>query len=407
MKRDISDMPADPGIAGTATRARNATLLLLSALTIMAGATISPSLPAIEAHFAGSPNAALLTRLVLTVPALFIALCAPFAGILVDRFGRRPVALGAVLIYALTGMSGLVVDSLPAMLVGRAGLGIAVAGVMTTATTLIGDYFSGAARNRFMGFQAAFMGLGGLFFLTGGGLLAEIHWRAPFLVYGIALLLVPALLAFIAEPDRTSDTGDAAAGGAADPPLALLPLAAVFAAAILNSVAFYLMPTQLPFYLRTLGTDAPTLAGLAMGGMTALSATSSLLYGRLRGFLGVSSVFALAFAVLGTGLAMVAMAHSFAMVLPAAALVGLGLGMAMPNFGSAAMALAGEANRGRVAGGLTASIFIGQFVSPFASQPIAEAAGYDTAFATAAAAIALAALTALLVATRQGRRAAA
>lgn len=186
MRTPLDDLPPAFAARPTATAARNATILLLTALTIMAGATISPALPAIEAHFADSAHAPILTRLILTMPALFIAVCAPVAGVLADRYGRRPVAIAAVVLYGLAGMSGLIADSLPGLLVGRALLGVAVAGVMTVATALVGDFFTGPARERFMGLQAAFIGIGGLFFLTGGGLLAEFHWRAPFLIYVVA-----------------------------------------------------------------------------------------------------------------------------------------------------------------------------------------------------------------------------
>lgn len=66
---------------------RKATLLCLAALTVMAGATLAPSLPALENHFVDTANSELLTRLVLTLPALFIALFAPLAGVVFDRFG--------------------------------------------------------------------------------------------------------------------------------------------------------------------------------------------------------------------------------------------------------------------------------------------------------------------------------
>src|SRR5690606_14898710 len=56
---------------------RNATLLFVSTLTIMSGATISASLPGIAARFAEVENVALLSRLVLTLPAVFIALFSP------------------------------------------------------------------------------------------------------------------------------------------------------------------------------------------------------------------------------------------------------------------------------------------------------------------------------------------
>lgn len=48
-----------------------ATLLFTSTLTVMSRATISPSLPAMQEHFADVENVEYVVRLVLTVPALF------------------------------------------------------------------------------------------------------------------------------------------------------------------------------------------------------------------------------------------------------------------------------------------------------------------------------------------------
>lgn len=403
MRTPVDDLP--PAFAGprSGVAGRNATILFLSALTIMAGATISPALPAIEAHFADTPEAAILTRLVLTIPALFIALCAPFAGLFADHYGRRKVAIAAILLYGVAGVSGIFANSLLTLLAGRALLGVAVAGVMTVATALVGDYFSGSARDRFMGQQAAFIGIGGLFFLTGGGLLAEFNWRAPFLVYAVAFALVPAILAFITDvrrPALQKQDGKSLSPGF----FFTIPLAAILLAAVLNSLTFYLMPTQLPFHLRALGTDSPILVGVAMGACTLASALLSFFYGDVRRRLDVSAVFALGFGILAAGLALVAAAGSFAAILPASFLVGSGLGLIMPNLGSAAMAIAGEDNRGRVAGLLTASIFLGQFVSPLISQPMAERTGYATMFGFGAATLLAAALAALCLAGIRYRR---
>ncbi|WP_309086232.1 MFS transporter [Chelativorans sp.] len=406
MRVPVEDFPAASAARPTSVAGRNATILFLSALTIMAGATISPALPAIEAHFAESPNAALLTRLILTVPALSIAFCAPVAGVFADRYGRRPVALASVLLYAAAGMSGLYADSLLILLVGRALLGVAVAGIMTVATALVGDFFTGPARERFMGRQSAFIGIGGLFFLTGGGLLAEFHWRAPFAVYAISLALLPAVLLFIPEPRRASAAERAQARQEAGP-LFTLPLLAVFGVAILNSVVFYLMPTQLPFHLQGVGVDAPVLVGVAMGLMTLCGAVVSFFYGRVRALVSVPGAFALGFSVMAAGLLLAGLAGSFAAVLPAAALVGCGLGTIMPTLGSASMALASDSNRGRVSGMLTGSIFLGQFISPFASQPLVAEGGYATAFGVGAASILIASLIALAVAGGRRRRMAA
>jgi MFS family permease len=159
------------------------TLLLISTLTVMSGATIAPSLPAMGEYFADVPNADYLVRLALTLPALLIALGAPLVGVMIDRLGRKPLLLVALILYGLAGSSGLVLNSLNLILVGRVLLGISVAGIMTTATTLIADYYVGNARAQFLGLQASFMGLGGVIFLSLGGFLADLNWRFPFAIY--------------------------------------------------------------------------------------------------------------------------------------------------------------------------------------------------------------------------------
>jgi MFS family permease len=141
-------------------------LLLISTLTVMSGATIAPSLPAMREYFADIPNADYLVRLALTLPALLIALGAPVVGLIIDRLGRKPLLLLALILYGLAGSSGLFLNSLNLILVGRVFLGISVAGIMTTATTLIADYYTGNARAQFLGLQAGFMGLGGVVFLN-------------------------------------------------------------------------------------------------------------------------------------------------------------------------------------------------------------------------------------------------
>jgi uncharacterized membrane protein YhdT len=49
------------------------TLLLASSLTVMAGALIAPALPKIAEAFEGLPNVVFLSKLLLSIPALFIA----------------------------------------------------------------------------------------------------------------------------------------------------------------------------------------------------------------------------------------------------------------------------------------------------------------------------------------------
>ncbi|KGE01106.1 MFS transporter [Rhizobium sp. YS-1r] len=373
---------------------RNATLLSVSTLTIMSGATISASLPDIAARFSDVPNVELLSRLVLTLPALFIAVFSPIAGLVIDRHGRKPMLVAALVFFALAGCSGLVADSLTGLLIGRAILGIAVGGIMTTGTALVGDYFAGPARDRYMGLQQAFVGIGGTIFLTGGGFLAELHWRAPFLIYALAFLLLPAALLFIREPVRT------VAGQAAMPrdglgPRRVMLLATLLAGAIFNMICFYMIPTQLPFYLKSMGLEAPSLAGMAIGLGQLVGIVASLVFARFRQAFGVMGVFALAFGSMGSAFALLSFAEGYNGILFAMAVSGIGMGTIMPNFAGAAMMIAPPHLRGRISGLLVASIFSGQFLSPILSQPAIGLNGFAATYALAGVAMLVAAFASL------------
>ncbi|MFM7427284.1 MAG: MFS transporter [Elainella sp.] len=362
-----------------------ATLLLVSTLTVMAGATIAPSLPEMQRYFGQvQPQVGqieLWVRLVLTVPALFIAIGSPIVGSLIDRWGRKPLLLLAALLYGLAGSSGYLLNTLGWILIGRALLGLAVAGVMVTATTLIADYYQGQARASFMGLQAAFMGLGGVLFLTGGGLLADLSWRLPFLIYLFAWLLLP-LIALLPEPDRrTLSPSQAAANQPIATPVRLLLF--VFGATLLSQIVFYLIPVQLAFYLKSLVNASAAQSGFAIALATLFSALASLAYGRLKQKFGFVSLLALAFGLMGIGYSLIGWADTYSLVLLGLGVAGLGLGLLMPNLTLWVAGSVPESVRGRALGGLTTSLFLGQFLSPLVSQPLSHTIGLGPTYAAA------------------------
>lgn len=376
---------------------RKATLLMVATLTIMAGTTISPSLPAIEAHFADVDGVKLLSRMVLTLPALFVAFCAPLIGGLADRYGRLRLLIGSILLYGFSGISGLFVDSLPALLVGRAALGIAIGGIMTLTTALVGDYFSGSERERYLGLQQAFTGIGGVAFVAAGGLLADYHWRAPFAIYAAAFAIAPAIIAFLTEPTRHAPNSQTSASPSGHT-VRWLPVAALCALAFLVNMIFYFIPSQLPFYLRAVGIGAASSAGFALGLHNLVMAGSALAYGRLRARLSVAAIFVIGLCLMTLGFVLVAFSTTMPSVLFAMAIAGAGLGLTIPNLMSGIIAQARSATRGRLAGMVTASMFIGHFTSPFASQPMIETVGYQESYLAAACGLAVLAIVNAVIA---------
>lgn len=377
------------------------TLLFVSTLTVMAGATIAPSLPAMRQHFATVNNADYLVRLILTAPALFIALGAPLVGVLIDKLGRKPLLTIVLITYGLSGSTGLYLNDIGSILIGRAILGMSVAGVMVTATALIADYYTGAARGQFLGLQSAFMALGGVVFLTLGGFLADINWRMPFLIYLVSLVLVPCVVLFLPEPKRGNF--EDVSRSSSEEPSAKLPLTLIlltYGIALLSQIVFYMIPVQLPFYLKELVQANASQSGLAIAFATLFSAVSSLLYQRIKSRLNFVTIYAIAFLNIAIGYGFISVGKSYPVVMLGLGITGLGLGLLMPNMNFCLTSVTPGTARGRVLGGLTTSFFLGQFLSPLISQPLSQQIGLAKTYGVGGAIMMVMALIAAGLVTR-------
>ena len=363
------------------------TLLLASSLTVMSGATVSPSLPAMKQQFesaiADADLRTTLVKLVITLPALFVVIGSPIAGLIVDRFGRKPLLLITAILYGFAGSSGLYLESLPAILVGRAFLGLAVSGVMVSATTLIADYYIGPARAAFMGLQAGFMGLGGVVFLTLGGALAQQNWHYPFGIYLFAWPIAILVLMFISEPNR-GESAHPNMNVETDPVKQSTPvgvMAIVYGLTTLSQIAFYLIPVQLPFFLDGLVKALPSQSGMAIAFCTLFSAIASLTYGKLKQRMEFVTFLPIIFGFMGIGYLLIGQSSNWAQVLTGLAISGMGLGILMPNMSVWLSSAVPDAMRGRALGGLSTAMFLGQFVSPIVTQPLTKSMGLGGTYA--------------------------
>ncbi|PIQ48051.1 MAG: MFS transporter [Cytophagales bacterium CG12_big_fil_rev_8_21_14_0_65_40_12] len=342
------------------------TILFCSMMTVMAGATIAPSLPEMTKAFPGNPSAETLVKLVLTIPGLFIAITAPFSGWIIDKFGRIKLLVAMLLLYAIAGTSGLYLNTLGAIIVGRAFLGIAVGGIMTTAVALIGDYFEGNERQKFLGTQAGIMALSGTIFISSGGFLADISWRYPFLIYGLAALAIPMVLIYLKEPDSSGRKLEKDEVKEKIPKLAWT----IYLISFLGMAVFYMMPVQIPFLIQEIDNVGNMATGIALSASMLFAASMSFSYQKFKNRLTHYQIYGISFLIMGLGYMAVSFATSYAWVYPGLLLAGLGSGLVMPNSNLCLVTLASPKVRGRVLGLLTTFIFLGQFASPLMFQPI-------------------------------------
>lgn len=364
-----------PGPVSEPTRWARGTVLGAATLTIMAAAIISPSLPAMREVFADTAGADLLVRLALTVTSLAIAISAPLSGLIADRAGRRPLLLGSLLLYAVTGTAGFFVTDLYVLLATRAGLGLAVGGIMTAISATIIDWFAGPRRAAFLGLQQAAASLGGVVFLPLAGVLSAVDWKAPFWIYSLSAVVALFALFSLREPQR--EPRPAATGERSGLPGGRI--FGIYALALVSTLVFYMAPTQLPFLLSRFDSG-PAVIGLVVAGSTLTSVAGALSFRRLRERLSPTAITTVSVALLGAGWVLVGTAGTLAQIVAGLLVGGLGVGFVVPNLNLRLSEFAGPAQRGRVLSGLVAGIFLGQFLSPLVLQPFIRTTGIATAF---------------------------
>ena len=344
-------------------------------MTVMAGATIAPSLPEMSKAFPDNPSAEALVKLVLTIPGLFIALTSPISGWFIDKYGRIKLLVAMLILYALAGSSGLFLNSLFEIIIGRALLGVAVGGIMTTAVALIGDYYEGEERQKFLGVQAGIMALSGTVFISLGGTLADIGWRYPFAIYLLALIAAPMVLVFLKEPKKSAVVNDQ--NKAEIPKLAWT----IYVISFLGMVVFYLMPVQIPFLMQEISNMGNMETGLAISTVMLVGGIMSFQHPKLKKRLTHYQIYGVLFLFMGLGYYLISTATSYWTTFPGLLISGLGAGLLLPNSNLCLVTLASSENRGKVLGMLTTFIFMGQFASPLFFQPLVDATSIQSGFA--------------------------
>jgi len=359
----------DEQVVNRAGRPQGMLLMFVSCLPVLGAVLLAPVLPSMEQHFAGTPYATALVPVTLTVPALMIGLLAPFAGRIVDRFGRKRLLVGALVTYAFFGTAPLYLTGLPAIVLSRVGVGITEAAIMTCCTTLIADYFSGAARDRWLAMQTVFASLSATLFFALGGALGSLTWRAPFWLYASSVLFALLAARLLWQPTPRS-----ASSSRQLPPIPWRALAVPCLVTLFGGVVFYTPIVELPYVLDNAGVKAVGAIGAVTAIASAATATGAFIFGRTSRF-GTRTLLPIAFALAGTGLVIVGLTTTVPVIVIGAVIAASGTGLMLPTLLTWALSALTYDQRGRGTGLWTATLFIGEFACPLLILAISTPTG--------------------------------
>jgi predicted MFS family arabinose efflux permease len=355
-------------------------VVLLSA-PVLAGAVqlaVIPAQTGMAAYFTGEgmKDGAFAAQNVMTIAAPAMAFGAPAIGWLSGLVGKRNTLLASMIIYGLAGMAGAYMPNLYSLLASRLLLGIASAGYITMAVSLIGDYYEGeGARDRLLGWFAIVGGGGSLVVLEAAGVLTKMDgWRAPFALYGVALALFVLALFFIKDVKRAPV---ARTGTASD---SIWGAWYIYALIILISISMYAVTIQGTYVMNDEGITDSVVQSNVILFSTIGSMVGAYLFRFVRPNFGFYLTLALTWAVLAAGNIGFVSSLNVYVLGACAALVGAGSGFMQPLTQGAVLNMVTPAAVPRAMGMALGCIFAGQFVHPFVVTPIRAAFGLHNAF---------------------------
>ena len=341
---------------------------------------LPPILPQIAAHFGGGKAGELMAQLVSTAPILGVMIAGLFSGLTVERLGVRASLLIGLLVFAVAGSAGFVIEQAHTLLLSRLVMGLAV-GLMTTAcASLVALRYSGDERARMNGYLVSVGSLTGLAWLLISGHLATLFsWRAPFLLHGLwaLLLLAPVLLIGVVRPPRPESRALLAGLGR------LKPVAPIYLLAGGSFLVVTMFNVQLSFIMASIGVASPAQQSHVFSLTPVGVASASLAYGWIEARVGWIRLMKVSYLLVGGALILVAFGADAGTMTVAAAVDGVGLGLMLPSLWMLAMQRAPEDMMPRALGLMTTALFLGATVNPIVLAPVRALVGVRGQFIVA------------------------
>ena len=348
-------------------------LLMASMMVLMGSAAVSPALHGIEVELGTSK---FLASMVISLPSLVVAVFGFPMGYLADRVGLAKVLIASLVLFIVAGVSGYFCSGIYTLLATRVFLGVGIAGISTAATGLMGIYYDGDERRRVMAVQSAFMGFGGVVLEIIGGLMADVSWNVPFLVY---LIAVPILVAgLIAVRDVILPTGNGAAPAQRFAEGSKAHMAVLYASIFMLMFLMFIVTANVSDILTSMDVSM-TVCGFILALMGLTQVFTSLAYSRVRRIPKYQYMLLAAFLLQAVAITMFA-SDSLAVLTVGVGIMGVGLGLGMPTITNNLSMMSPSAAQGKTMGIYSCLMNLGTSLSTVIMGPVIVAIGYTSSF---------------------------
>lgn len=319
----VSTSKAVQGNKGFATVIFSVTLI-----AVMGVASITPAFPVIRDKFGLNSRQVALLITFFTLPGVFFT---PFYGILIDRYSRKKILIGVLILYGIFGSAAAFSDQFRTMLLFRFLQGLGNAPLTTLSLTLISDKFHGKQRADMMGYNAGFLSIGTALFPAIGGVLAAVSWNYPFLLSLFALAVAVAALVILEDHQFQSkgsvrDYFSGALSEIKKQHFIILYVCACIAFVVLfgSFLGFF------PLFLADRFSLTSASIGLMISLMSVSTAATAAMMGRLIGICTRKKLMIIGFSLYAASLAGIAWAGNMWILLIPLLLFGTAQGLSIP-----------------------------------------------------------------------------
>ena len=357
-------------------------ILSLSMLTVMAGAAVAPALNVIRDHFADTDQA--LIQMVISMPALFIFLTNMIFPKLCSLFRAKELTLAGLVIYVIGGCAAGLFNNIWLVLIFRALVGVGVGIIMPMSTGLLSFYYTRDKQDKLMGYSSAMNQMGGVIATLVSGLLANISWRASFLVYLMGLPCIILCLMFLPNEKISAAKGESKKGVFREYwPFVISMFLLMF--------TFFVYPSNFAIETAKEGIVPMKYVAIIMAGMDLVAFAGGLAYVHIRKHAGMMTRFVSPLLFL-IGYLLLQIFGGWTGAIVGSACVGFANGIGVPFIMSTAGQKAGRAAATTVMPLLSMALYLAQFTTPLIlsvinSLPYATAAGSAILFVLSSAAI--------------------
>lgn len=338
------------------------TILSISLLTVMAGAAMAPALGTIREHFSSSSD--ILIQFVVSLPALFIIITNLWFSYICRFFKTKTIAVVGLLLYVTSGSVAFFADNMVLLLILRSLLGISVGLIMPLSTGLLSFYFPPKEQAKLMGLAGAMSQMGGVIATMLAGLLANIAWNYAFLVYLLGLIALILVLAYLPN-DRITASGNISIKS-------LSKFHPSVTGMLFVMVIFFIFPTNFAIIssqTTNLSSDEITII---MVGLDLVAVFMGLLFGKIMNVMPkIMKYFAPLLFMFGYICYAYGVSSAYLIVGPL--LIGMANGIAIPYLNTIASIKGGKDAATTVMPLISASLYLGQFISPIIVNPLSKA----------------------------------